>query len=238
LTKNSKHMKRYTMPRTWAIPRKEKVWATNVSPGTHRQELAIPLVVALRDILKIGKTAAEIKKILSAREVLVDGTPRVDHRFPVGLMDIISIPRTKAAYRVMLNPRGQIVLRPVEQNEVGWKLVRVSDKTMVKGGKIQLNLHDGRNILVEGNEIRTGDVLKISLPEQKILGRMQMEEEALALLIGGAHIGTVCRIKRIEKTENPTANIVEFHEGFNTVMDYVFIVGKETSEIQAAEVVM
>jgi small subunit ribosomal protein S4e len=131
------------------------------------------------------------------------------------------------------------VLRPVEQTEVGWKLTRIMNKTIVKGGRTQLNLHDGRNILVEkDNDFKTGDVLKISIPEQKVLGRLELSEDSLALLTGGAHIGTICRIKKIERTENPTANLVEFHEGFNTVIDYVFVVGKETSEIAAAEVVL
>jgi small subunit ribosomal protein S4e len=238
MTKNSKHMKRYAAPRTWAIGRKELVWAPKPSPGTHKEESALPLVIALRDILKIGQTASEIKKILSERSVLVDGTPRLDHRFPVGIMDVISIPKIGKSFRVMLNPRGQLVLRPIEQTEVGWKLTRIMDKTTVKGGKTQLNLHDGRNILVEKDEFKTGDVIKISLPEQKILGRMELSEDSLALLTGGAHIGTICRIKKIERTENPTANLVEFHEGFNTIIDYVFVVGKETSEITGAEVVL
>jgi small subunit ribosomal protein S4e len=153
-------------------------------------------------------------------------------------MDVITLTKPQKSYRVMLNPRGQLVLRPIEQAEVGWKLTRIMNKTTVKGGKTQLNLHDGRNILVEKDEFKTGDVLKISLPEQKILGKIDLTEDSLALLTGGAHIGTICRIKKIEKTENPTANLVEFHEGFNTVVDYVFVVGKQTSEITAAEVVL
>jgi small subunit ribosomal protein S4e len=238
MTKNSKHMKRYAAPRTWTIGRKELVWAPKPSPGTHKEESALPLVIALRDILRIGRTTSEIKKMLGERSVLVDGTPRLDHRFPVGIMDVITIPKVQKSYRVLLNPRGQLTLRPIEQTEVGWKLTRIINKTVVKGGRTQLNLHDGRNIIVEKDEFKTGDVLKISLPEQKILSKIDLAEDSLALLTGGAHIGTICRIKRIEKTENPKANLVEFHEGFNTVIDYVFVVGRETSEITAAEVVL
>lgn len=226
------------MPRTWKLPRKEQVWAPKPSPGPHPQERAIPIVVALRDILGIGRTSSEIKKILSAGDVLVDGTPRRDHRFPLGIMDLIHLPKENKGYRVMLNPRGQIVLRPVEPNEIGWKLVRVNGKTVVRGGRTQLNLHDGRNILADGAKVNTGDVLKISLPELKVLEVIPMQEESLALLTGGNHIGRVCRIKRIEKTQNPTANLVEFHEGFSTVIDHVFMVGRDTSEVPTAEVAL
>ena len=116
------------------------------------------------------------------------------------------------------------------------KLARIMNKTIVKGGMMQLNLHDGRNILVGKDEYRTGDVLKISLPDQKIVEKLPMKEESLAVLTGGAHIGTVCRIKKINVTRNPDSNIVEFHEGFNTVMEHVFVVGTKTSEIESAEV--
>lgn len=238
MTKNTKHLKRYMMPRTWRLPRKEHVWAPKPSPGPHPQKRAIPLVVAIRDILGLVDTSSEAKKNLSSKYVLVDGAPRRNHRFPLGLMDVVYLTKEKKGYRVMLNPRGQIVMRPLEQTEIGWKLVRIMDKTVIKGGKMQLNLHDGRNIVTEETKIRTGDVLKISLPEQKILEIIPMQEESLALLTGGTHIGRICRIKRIEKTQNPTANLVEFHEGFNTIIDHVFMVGRDTSEVGTAEVAL
>ncbi len=236
MTKNSKHLKRYAIPRSWAIPRKAEVWAVKPSPGPHSKELSIPLMVALRDILKLGNTSSEVKKILGQREIKVDGSVRVSYKHPVGLMDVISIPKLDSYYRVMLNPRGQIVLTQIERSQSTWKLVRIINKVKVKGAKTQLNLHDGRNILVAKDTYKTGDVLKISLPDQKIMEKLDMKESNLALLTGGAHIGTICRIKGTEVTSNPGPNLVEFHEGFNTIMDYVFVVGDQTSQIGSGEV--
>jgi len=236
MTKDSKHLKRYAVPRSWSLGRKENVWAVRPMPGPHKKEQSIPLMVALRDLLHLGQTSAEIKKILGRREVLVDGRVRIDHKHVVGLMDIISIPKIDRHYRVLLDPRGKIALRSIEGTQATWKLARIMDKTVVKGGRTQLNLHDGRNILVDKDSYRSGDVLKISLPDQKIISKVEMKEDSLAMLTGGAHIGTICRIKKIEKTRNPMSNIVEFHEGFNTIVDYVFMVGSDRSEIEAAEV--
>ncbi|MGA1872624.1 MAG: 30S ribosomal protein S4e [Thermoplasmatota archaeon] len=236
MTKDSKHMKRYAAPRSWTIARKEQVWAVRPMPGPHKKELSIPLMVALRDMLHLGQTSSEVRKILGRREVLVDGKVRIDYKHVVGLMDVISIPRIDTHYRVLLDPRGNISLRSIEANQSKWKLVRIMDKSLVRGGKVQLNLHDGRNILVDKDTYRTGDVLKISLPDQKIISKVDMKEDSLAMLTGGAHIGTICRVKKIENTRNPMPNIVEFHEGFNTIVDYVFMVGSDKSEIEAAEV--
>ncbi|MFO8052102.1 MAG: 30S ribosomal protein S4e [Thermoplasmatota archaeon] len=236
MSRNSKHMKRYASPRSWAIPRKQGIWAVNPEPGPHSKEQSLPLMVILRDMLHIGGTSSEIKKVLGRREVLVDGRPRVNYKHPVGLMDVISIPKVNDHYRIMFDPRGKIVLKKIGEGESKWKLVRVMNKTVVKGGKFQYNLHDGRNIIFDKDSFGTGDVLKISLPDQKVISSYRFEEGSLALLTGGAHIGSICKIKRIERTRNPMPNIVEFHEGFNTILDYVFMVGKETSELQAAEV--
>ncbi|MGA1866284.1 MAG: 30S ribosomal protein S4e [Thermoplasmatota archaeon] len=236
MTKDSRHMKRYTAPRSWPLQRKEYVWAVKPVPGAHSKEQSVPLMVALRDMLHLGRTSAEIRKILGRREVLVDGKVRMNYKHIVGLMDVISIPKIDRHYRVLLNPRGRISLKDIDPSQATWKLVRIMDKRKVRGGKTQLNLHDGRNMIVEKDTYKTGDVLKISLPDQRIISKVDIKEDSLAMLTGGAHIGTVCRIKKIEKTRNPMPNIVEFHEGFNTIVDYVFMVGSDRSEIEVAEV--
>lgn len=146
---NSKHLKRYAAPRSWAIPRKTNVWAVRPRPGPHPMEKSVPLMVALRDMIHLGDTASEVRKALAKREVLVDGKVRMDGKYPVGVMDIIALPKLKTFYRVMLNPRGQITLKKVQETESKWKLSRIMNKTIVKKGRMQVNLHDGRNILVD-----------------------------------------------------------------------------------------
>lgn len=233
---DSKHLKRYAAPRSWKIPRKTKVWAVRPSPGGHPKDKSMPILIALRDILHLGDTASEVRKILAQRDVLVDGKVRTSYKHPIGVMDTLSIPKLKAYYRVLLNPRGQLTLKKITEPESKWKLARILNKTIVKKGKIQLNLHDGRNILLDKGNHKTGDVLKISLPDQKIMDSFPMDVDSVAYLTGGAHIGTICKIKKVNVTRNPDPNIVEFHEGFNTIIDHVFIVGVKTSQIEPAEV--
>lgn len=233
---DSKHLKRYAAPRSWKIPRKTKVWTVRPSPGGHQKDKSIPILVALRDIIHIGETSSEIRKILAQRDVLVDGKVRTSYKFPVGVMDVISIPKIKSHYRVILTPKGKLTLKKIQENESKWKLSKINNKTIVKKGKVQLNMHDGKNIILDKDDYKTGDVLKISLPDQKILERYPMEADSMAYLTGGAHIGTICKVKKVNVTRNPDPNIVEFHEGFNTIIDHVFIVGTKSSEIEPAEV--
>lgn len=237
MSKHSKHMKRLAAPKSWAIPRKGKTWVPKPSPGKHSNKNSIPLLIAMRDYLKLCDSGGEAKRILGQKDILVDGIPAKNEKMGVGIMDIVSIPKMKAYYRVLFDKNGKIQLISINKEDAGWKLVRVNDKTMVKGGKLQLNLHDGRNILVEKDDYQTGDTLKISIPGQKILEKISFEEGHLAFLTGGSHVGHLVSIDKIVKTRSPKANIVHFKEEFTTLEDYVFVVGTESSVIDIPEVV-
>ena len=42
------------------------------------------------------------------------------------------------------------------------------NKTTIKGGKTQLNLHDGKNVIIDENDYAVGDVINLKVPEQEI----------------------------------------------------------------------
>ena len=121
-------------------------------------------------------------------------------------------------------------------------MCRINNKTNVKGGDLQLNLHDGRNILVRIKDPRNPkedkykrmDVLKISIPEQEILKVLNFKENNLALIMSGKNIGQVGKIINILKRFGPKASTVSIeHNGDHTetLYDYTFIIGEEQSEI-------
>jgi len=150
-------------------------------------------------------------------------------------MDVISIPSMGEQYRMLFDSRGKLTLTSIDTEKAKWKLARINDKTSIRGGKMQLNLHDGRNILIDKDVYRTGDVLKIELPGQKILKHLKMEEGNRALVIGGKHEGSLAVIEEYEVVKGPYPNIVRFKEGFYTIKDNVFVVGTDTPEIKLPE---
>ena len=87
-----KHQKRISVPKSWQISKKSRKWITSTRPGPHSKDQSVPLAVVLRDMLGIVDNRAEAKRVLSEGKVLVDGVVRKDVRFPVGIMDIITIP--------------------------------------------------------------------------------------------------------------------------------------------------
>lgn len=232
----SKHMKRLAMPTAWPIPRKTQVWVTKPTPGAHPIERSVPLLIVVRDLAKYCDTAREARRIIGERKILVDGRIQTNYKAPVGLMDVISVPETKENFRMLLDRLGHFRLVRISAEEAKWKFVRVENKTTIGGGKFQLNLHDGRNIVLDKNARKTGDTLKISLPDQKILGGHEFKEGSTAYLMGGAHVGELGTVQDLVVTRSSSPNIVRFKDGFSTIRDYVFIVGEGSSEIALPEV--
>ena len=232
----SKHMKRLASPKVWSIPKKKHIWATKQSPGPHPVKRSVPLLIMIRDMLKYCDTAREGKRIIGERNILVDGRIITDYKMPVGLMDVITIPKAKEDFRALLDVRGKIRPIKITKDRAQWKLVRIENIMVIKGAKTQLNLHDGRNVLVEKGKYKTGDVLKIELPSQKILNYYALEKGNMAMIIGGKHSGQIGTIENYSVVRSPKPNIVEFKEGFSTIKDHVFVVGKKSPEITIPEV--
>jgi len=230
-----KHLKRLPAPRALKIQRKISIWATRPSPGAHPGDRAIPLGSLVRDFLRLADNAREAVAILHSGAVHVDGRVVREAKFPVGLMDVVSLPSRKEHYRIGLDVRGKLVPVTIEASEAGWKLCRVEDKTTIRGGRTQVNLHDGRNLILAKGGPSTGTTLKIQVPKQKVVGEFPREKGSVALLIGGQHAGEIGHLETIQESRNPRANVARFQEGFDTVVDYVFMIGKEKPEIRLPE---
>ena len=108
----------------------------------------------------------------------------------------------------------------------------------MNGGHIQLNLHDGRNILVRLNDptnaeedvYKTKDVLKIAVPSQEILEHVKFEEEVFSIVIAGRNLGLTGKILQIAKRFGPHASTVTLERDgktFETALEYAFPTGIE-----------
>jgi small subunit ribosomal protein S4e len=228
-------MKRLTAPRSWPLKRKIRVWITKQSPGPHGIEKSMPAAGVRRDMLKVCDTAKEAKRIIGNREVLVDGKPLRSHKMPIGLMDVVSIPKTAKNYRMLLTDKGKLALVEISEAEAKWKLCKLNNKTSIRDGKIQLNLHDGRNIVLDKNEYRTGDVLKVELEGQKISGSFPLAPGSLAMIFEGPHAGKTAVVSECIIRRGSAANVVRFEDGTETVRNNVFVIGVKKSAIKLPE---
>lgn len=230
-----KHVKKMAAPGSWPLPRKTEVWTTKPSPGPHGTEESLALMTVLKDVLKVTDNAREAKKLIKNGEILVDGKIVKETSYPVGFMDVVSMPRTNANYRVIYDRKSRIALQPVDKAETSFKLCRIDRKFNSKKGKMQLGLHDGRNVVADKKEYRRSDVLKISLPEQKIMDRFAFENGATAFVIGGSHAGRVGKIAEVKEGTDQREALVTLEadgEKFIAPKRLVFIVGRDSPEIK------
>jgi small subunit ribosomal protein S4e len=157
---------------------------------------------------------------------MIDGRVCKETRRGVGLMDVLSLGDNH--YRCVLDHNGRLRYRPISADEAGWKVCRIEGKSTIKGGKTQLNLHDGRNIIVDdAAEYSTGSSLKLALPSQDIIEHIKFAEGVRCYLIGGAHVGGFANMTSFEVKRSSMANEVQFDD-FGTVASNVFAVGDAT----------
>ncbi|HPP45504.1 MAG TPA: 30S ribosomal protein S4e, partial [Methanomassiliicoccaceae archaeon] len=86
-----------------------------------------------------------------------------------------------------------------------------------------------------GDGYKTGDVLKIEIPTQRILEAYKMEQGSLALITSGSNVGKAEVIDEIVVRRLSSDNIVNFKNGSSTTRSNVFVIGSKTSEIELPE---
>tara|TARA_B100000768_G_scaffold180227_1_gene199630 strand:+ start:1223 stop:1807 length:585 start_codon:yes stop_codon:yes gene_type:complete len=183
----------------------------------------MPLNVVIRDILGYANSTREVRHILHNNLALIDGRICKDVRRGVGFMDVLTLGEDN--YRCILDRKGRLRYRPISKKEAETKVCRIDGKTTIKGGKTQLNLHDGRNMLVDdATEYSTGDSLVLSLPSQEVKEHIRFAEGTRCYLTGGAHVGEFADVKEYIVKRSSMPNEVLFGE-FGTVVSNVFAVG-------------
>lgn len=218
----SKHLKAYAAPKSWTILRKVHKWILRPQPGAHPLERAMPIGLLLKQ-LGCGKTTREAKKILNDKTVTVNGRIIKDVHTGVGFTDAISIKPDKHL-RCTMDKKGRLQFINAPQEEMNKMLCKITNKTTIKGGKTQLNLSNGTNILVEKGTYATGDTLLLETPSHKIIEHIPFAKGNLAFLTGGKHIST---IGMIEEIKDGKVWCAKDKGKVETLKEFAFIIGKD-----------
>jgi len=228
-------IRRLNAPDFWRISKKEYEYVAKPIPGPHPGDNCFTIIYFLRDLLKVARSAVEVKKILNNGGVLVDGKARKDMHFPLGLMDIVEIPAIGKTFRMM--PDAMYNLKPVEvTKDKEYKLCKIINKKSMVGGHIQLNLHDGRSIIIKVKDpakpkedvYKTNDVVQIDLKSGKIADHIKFEKGKLAIVHAGINNGRKGKITKITSIiKNDVATLDEGGIEFETKMEYVFVLGDD-----------
>ncbi len=216
------HIKKLTVPRSWITDKKSNKYIIRPNAGAHPFELGVSINMLFKDMLRYCKTSKEVKSILKNKEVLVDGKRRYDHRYVVGFMDVLSIPSIKEQYIIFLNKKGKLVAQEIKKKDSEIKISKIINKKLLGKNKIQINLNDGRNIILKKDEYKVGDSLVLTLPKQEVKEHIRMDKGAFVMIIGGKYKGSTGTIEEIKE------NLVMLKtngKDVKTIKRYVFVIG-------------
>ena len=237
----SHYQKRYTAPDSWHIEKKTNLYIVKTAPGPHSKE-AMPMAVWLRDHMGLALTMREARKILMAGDIIVNGRPCRNPRQGIGVFDIISVPKVNKHYRILLNKKGRFVSIEISPEDAKTRLAKIRNKTILPGGVVQLNLRYGANVLGEQkHHPRDSVVLSLESGEGKkrfaIVDHFPFQVGHMAMVIGGRHSGRVGKIVEIQANPGNIANRVimedEAKARFDTIDEYIFMIGRETPAMKA-----
>lgn len=223
------HLKAQNAPKTWPIKRKNVKFTTKPNPGAHPKALSMPINLVFKNLIRLASTNKEVKKILHDQEILVDGKRRKDYRYPVGLMDVLSIPKVNKHYRILINSLNKLYAQEIDKKEASIKISKLTGKTIIKGGIVQLKTLDGRTIKVKKDEYQTSDSLLITIPEQEIKSTLKLEAGSTIILYKGKYVG---KIGTVIEAKNGVLRFKDSKEEHETKKGYAIVLGKTKSEIK------
>jgi len=227
------HLKRLNAPRTWPIGRKETKWITRPNPGPHKLEESMPLNIILKNLLNYAKTTKEAKKILHKKDILIDKIPRMDNKFPVGILDIIEIPKTKEHFLFLLNQKGKFLLKKIDEKRAQTKHLKIIGKTILKKNKLQLNFHNGTNLLTKNKDYNVGDTLLINLKDKKDTKHLKLEKGTTVYLKGGKYVGLTGIVEKLASSNKLKNDMIELtidDKKIKTLRKFAFVIDKDLTK--------
>jgi small subunit ribosomal protein S4e len=118
----------------------------------------------LRNRLKYALTGQEVVKIVKDKEGLikVDNKIRRDPRFPLGIMDVVSIEKTGENFRILYDVKGRYQAHKIDEKEAQFKLCKVTKKAMGINKVPYIVTNDGRTIRYPHPDIKKNDTIKVN----------------------------------------------------------------------------
>lgn len=210
-----RHMKRHEAPKSWPIPRKGTTFViTKNSNG-------LPLLIVLRDILKIAQNRKEVKFAIHEKNLLISNKLVIDDKISMELFDTLSIIPSKKHYRLVLTEKGKYGLEEIEEKDSKTKITKIIGKKSLSDKKTQLNMYDGRNYLSE-LKCNVNDSVILDLEKNKVSKILPLKEKSKIIVTGGKHAGAQGKIVKII----PEFKLVEIEsekDKFNVLIKHLMV---------------
>lgn len=166
------------------IPRKGTKY---IARSFESLENSIPVVIAIRDVLKLAKTSKEVKKMINKKLLKINGKEVKELREGIRLFNILEAGKS---YELSLTNNGKFTFN--ETKNKNQRLVKVTNKKILKSKTTQINLYDGSNVITK-DKINVHDSLILDF-SGKITKHIPLEKGKDCLIISGKNIGKAGKI--------------------------------------------
>jgi len=131
--------------------------------------------------------------------IKIDGKIRRDPRFPLGMMDVVTIEKTNENFRILLDTKGRFHPHRIDQKEAGFKLCKVIRKRIGKEKVPHIVTHDGRTIRYPHPDVQINDSLMYNFSTGETQGIVKFQNNAIVMIVGGNNIGRIGHLQSMEK---------------------------------------
>lgn len=181
------HQKRSEVTVRIPLPRKGTTYVVR-SKGSLKN--SVPIVVAIRDMLKLAKTTREVKSMIHNKLLKINDCDVKDFREPIYVLNILKADKN---YFLTILPTGRFVFEETTSKDRPCKII---NKKMLKQNKTQINFHDGSNILTT-DKFNTQDTVYLDF-QGKQTKYVSIEKGKSFLVISGKYLGKKGKIESVD----------------------------------------
>ena len=216
------HLKRNSIPKNWPLPRKGTAFV--VRPNS-KIEHGIPILIAIRDMLKQAEDRREVKKAIHNKLLRINDRLVRDEKNTLSLFDTLTLIPSNKSYRLIMNELGKFEFEGIKTEDSFKKVAKVIDKKVLKGKKTQINLSDGRNYLIKDSaNYKTNDSVVVNLKDKKIEKKLELKKGAKVFVFQGKHTGKVGVIKDIDEKHKRYDIELNDKETISVLVSYLIVI--------------
>ena len=173
------HQKRQFTTIKLPIPRKGTKYVVRASSDPKN---SVPVLIAVRDMLHLAKTAREVKEMIKSKALKLNGRDVTELKASIKLFNIFQADKT---YRLTILPTNKFHLEEIKPTDS--RLLKVTNKKILPKNQLQINFHDGTNIITK-DKMNVNDSVLLSF-DSKIKSHIKPEKGAGVFVFKGKYLG-------------------------------------------------
>lgn len=180
------HLTRKAAPIKLPLAKKGSKYLVRPASNLHN---SVPVLIAVRDMLNLASNLREAKHMIHNKQLKINGRLVRDFKESINLFNVFEADKP---YTLTVLPTNKFTLSPSNSNT---RLTKIISRKLVSKNKLQINLHDGTNLIGKEN-MKVGDSLVIDF-SNKVKDHISLAKGSNVFIIKGDYAGKEGKIESI-----------------------------------------